>query len=223
MPRRPTVLVFDVNETLSDLAPMAARFTHVGAPARLSSLWFATLLRDGFAATVAGHREDFLDLARGALGSVLTGCELNRPTEEAIRHVLDGFAGLPVHADIAPGVQALQKRGFELVTLSNGSTQVAERLLDGAGLRQAFSRLMSVEDAGVWKPAPAAYAHAGRTCQVPLADMLMVAVHPWDLDGAARAGMQTAWLDRAGAPYPGYFRPPTYAGHNLSELAAQLP
>ena len=29
---RPEVIVFDVNETLSDLAPMAQRFEDVGAP-----------------------------------------------------------------------------------------------------------------------------------------------------------------------------------------------
>jgi hypothetical protein len=28
----PSVIVFDVNETLSDMAPMAGRFTDVGAP-----------------------------------------------------------------------------------------------------------------------------------------------------------------------------------------------
>ena len=37
---RPSVVVFDVNETLSDMAPLAARFAEVGAPelaARLSA------------------------------------------------------------------------------------------------------------------------------------------------------------------------------------------
>jgi 2-haloacid dehalogenase len=43
------VLIFDVNETLSDMAPMAARFEDVGAPACLAKTWFAGLLRDGFA------------------------------------------------------------------------------------------------------------------------------------------------------------------------------
>ena len=46
-----SVVVFDVNQTLSDLAPMARRFADVGAPEHLAKLWFATLLRDGFALT----------------------------------------------------------------------------------------------------------------------------------------------------------------------------
>ena len=38
---RPAVVVFDVNETLSDLRPMAERFAAVGAPPGLAATWFA--------------------------------------------------------------------------------------------------------------------------------------------------------------------------------------
>ena len=31
---------------------------------------------------------------------------------------------------------------------------------------------------------------------------MLVAVHPWDIDGASRAGLVTAWLNRSGGPYP---------------------
>ena len=38
---RPSVIVFDVNETLSDLSPLGARFVEVGASASAAPLWFA--------------------------------------------------------------------------------------------------------------------------------------------------------------------------------------
>jgi len=47
----PSVIVFDINETLPDMAPVAELFTGVGAPGHLAPLWFASLLRDGFALT----------------------------------------------------------------------------------------------------------------------------------------------------------------------------
>jgi 2-haloacid dehalogenase len=49
MPDRPDLIVLDVNETLSDMAPMGQRFADVGAPPLLAKVWFASLLRDGFA------------------------------------------------------------------------------------------------------------------------------------------------------------------------------
>jgi 2-haloacid dehalogenase len=45
--KSPSVVVFDVNETLSDMGPLAARFAAVGAPKHLAKLWFAALLRGG--------------------------------------------------------------------------------------------------------------------------------------------------------------------------------
>jgi 2-haloacid dehalogenase len=51
--------VFDVNETLSDMAPLAGRFADVGAPELLAKVWFASLLRDGFALAATGGKEAF--------------------------------------------------------------------------------------------------------------------------------------------------------------------
>jgi 2-haloacid dehalogenase len=222
MTARPSVIVFDVNETLSDMAPMADRFADVGAPGHLAQLWFAMLLRDGFALTATGSQESFAVLAAGTLRAVLAGVRLDRDVEAAIEHVLAGFMALPVHPDVPDGVRALRAAGFRLVTLSNGATAVAEALLERAGIRGEFEALLSVEDAGAWKPARKAYDYAGRRCGVGPAEMLLVAAHAWDTDGAARAGLGTAWINRAGSAYPGYFTPPTHTVSALTELPGVL-
>ncbi len=176
MEPRPSVIVFDVNETLSDMAPMASRFTEVGAPGLLATAWFAAVLRDGFALTAAGGREPFARLARGALETVLAGVSLNRPAAEAAGHILAGFSDLSVHPDVPDGVRLLRQGGLRLVTLSNGSADVAGQLLTKAGIRGEFEHLLSVDDAPAWKPAPAAYAYAARACSVPAAQMLLARV-----------------------------------------------
>ena len=144
---RTPVIVFDVNETLSDMAPMADRFADVGAPPHLASFWFAALLRDAFALTAAGGGERFATIAADGVRSVLHGVECNRSLEEAVRHVLNGFQGLPVRPDVPDGVRALRAGGHRLATLSNGGTAVAEGLLSRAGLRDEFERVLSVEQA----------------------------------------------------------------------------
>jgi 2-haloacid dehalogenase len=52
--------------------------------------------------------------------------------------------------------------------------------------------------------------------------MLLVASHPWDIDGAARAGLRTGWLNRTGNAYPAHFRAPDYTARALTGLADQL-
>ena len=49
--------------------------------------------------------------------------------------------------------------------------------------------------------------------------MMLVAIHPWDIDGAARAGMATAWLNRGGRDYPTHFTQPDHTITALAELA----
>ena len=165
------VVVFDVNETLSDLAPMGRRFADVGWPEETAKIWFAGLLRDGFALAAAGTTEHFAAIAEETLRGILTdpasGLDVTASgLDMAVEHVMSGFSELPVHPDVPEGVRALSASGARLVTLSNGSTEVAERLFAAAGIRQHFERLLSVDDAGVWKPAPEAYAYAARVCSV---------------------------------------------------------
>jgi 2-haloacid dehalogenase len=219
---RPSVLVFDVNETLSDLTPMARRFAEVGAPGHLAKPWFAGLLRDGFALTVAGVAEPFARIGEEGLRASLGRLALQGSLEDAIAHIMKGFGELGVHDDVAEGTQRLSELGFRLVTLSNGSTSVAQRLLEQAGLRQRFEQLLSVEEAGIWKPAAGAYAYALARCGVEPSKAMLVAVHPWDTDGAARAGLRSAWINRDEASYPGYFSAPDMRASSLVDLADQL-
>ena len=216
------VIVFDVNETLSDLSPLAARFVAVGASATAASLWFASVLRDGFALTAAGARPEFATVAREALTAQLSVSSLDQPLESAVAHVLDGLSELPVHADVAPGVQGLASAGFRLVTLSNGGTALAEKLLGDVGLRDHFERLLSVDDARAWKPSREAYEYAARECGVSPGDMVLVACHPWDVDGAIRAGLDAVWVDRHEGHYPGTFSSPTYTVAGIDGIIEAL-
>ncbi len=218
------VIVFDVNETLSDLGPVAEAFTVAGAPVHLAELWFAVVLRDGFAAAVSGDLVRFADLGRDAARDLLaepvrrSGVDL----EVAVDQVLRAFTSLDLHPDVAPGIRALAGSGARMVTLSNGSASVAEGLLTRAGLRDQVEHVLSVEDAGIWKPAARAYRYAAETCGVEPAELLMVAVHPWDLHGAHAAGLRTCWVNRPGSgrllQYPAHFSAPDHVVSGVGDL-----
>lgn len=201
---------------------MTGRFLDVGAPGHMAHAWFAGLLRDGFALTVVGSNAAFSHVGAEAMRVSLDGLPLNRSTEDAVEHIMRGFGVLHVHADVPAGIRALADRGIRLVPLSNGSTDVAQRLLDQAGINGHFERLLSVQDAGVWKPAAGAYAHALAECRAEPMDAMLVAVHPWDIDGASRAGLATAWINRGHGRYPDYFEAPDVEASSLTHLAQLL-
>lgn len=221
MSRSVTTVVFDVNETLSDLSPLGDRFSDVGASAELASSWFASVLRDGFALSTCGQMAPFAEIGKSLLATLLPA-SLDRPLADAIEHIMEGFTSLDVHGDVPAGVAGLDDAGLRLVTLSNGSAGVADALLTTAGLRERFESLMSVADAGLWKPARAAYDYAAQACGVEGSQMLLVAVHPWDIHGAHVAGLQTAWINRSGGDYPDHFSRPDIEISGLDELPAAL-
>lgn len=223
MPDSPRVLVFDVNGTLSDLTGLRRCFTAAGAPAELAPTWFAGVLRDGFALTVAGAPARFADVATAGLRAVLAAePEFTGSIDDAVESIMAGLTTLTVHPDVVPGIRRLAEAGHRLVTLSVGGTSVAEHLLAGAGVRDAFERVLSIEDAGFWKPDRRAYEHAVRSCGLEPGDLMLVAVHPWDIDGAHRAGLRTTWIDRVGVPYPDVFAEPEFTVAGVGQLADVL-
>jgi 2-haloacid dehalogenase len=216
----PEVLVLDVNETLSDLEPLRARFEQAGLPAYTLDTWFAATLRDGFALTAAGSYASFRDVAADVLRTLFATHGVDHAG--AVDLVLSGLAELPAHPDVGPGLRKIHDRGVRLITLTNGATGISERMLADAGVLPLLEHRLSVEAPQRWKPHPDAYRYAAQTCGVDPARMALVAVHPWDIDGARRAGLAGIWVDRKESPYPSAFLPPDLQVPDLEVLADTL-
>lgn len=222
-PVRPLAVALDVNETLSDMTPLADRFEQVGAPVHLQATWFAGVLRDGFALTAAGGHAEFATVARAALLSLLSGLDgLKLGPAEAAEFVLSGLPELPLHPDVRPGLERMHASGIRSITLTNGSAESSRALLERGGAAGFVEQRLSVEAVGRWKPAPEPYLYAAQRCRVRPEQMMLVAVHPWDVDGARRAGLTTCWINRADSAYPEPFRPGDLECRDFIELADAL-
>ncbi len=211
------LVVFDVNETLSDLAPLAARFAEVGAPEHLVATWFAGVLRDGLGLAAAGGFAPFAELARAGARSLLTGVVAD--PKGAAEHVLAGLADLDVHPDVPGALRRLRSAGLQVATLTNGSVALTERLLARAGLLELVGVRLDVAAVRRWKPAPEPYRHALAATGVAADRAVLVACHPWDVAGAQAAGLGGAWVNREGRPYPEPLGSPDIAGASLGEVA----
>jgi 2-haloacid dehalogenase len=213
--RPPQAVIFDVNETLTDMEPLRARFEDAGLPGHLMDTWFASVLRDGFALAAAGG---FAEFARVA-GDVLRGMGLD---DQGVGHVLGGFAELRVHPDVPDGMRRLRAAGVRLFTMTNGAAAMTEGILRREGLLDLVEATLDVSGPGVWKPARAAYEYAVGRAGVRPEEAALVAVHPWDIDGAQRAGLVGAYLDRRGTAYPSVMSAPRVTARDLRELADLL-
>jgi 2-haloacid dehalogenase len=220
----PSLLVFDVNETLLDIESMAPIFERIFGDKRVLRVWFDQLIMYSMTLTLADQYKDFWALGVGVLQMVgaIHGVPVNPHDIEALAH---GMKTMPAHADAAEGLRQLQAAGFRMVTLTNSPPARGSRTpLENAGLDRFFERQFHVEAVRAYKPTPAVYHMVARELGVPTAACCMVAAHVWDTIGGQSAGMAGALLTRPGnaaLPVPGVPQPNATAA-DLPSLAAQL-
>lgn len=216
-----SVAVLDVNETLFSLDAVGAGLDDLGLGSQHLGLWFARMLRDGFAVATMGSSVAFPDLVdhhTRQLGREL-GVEV---TGEDVERVVGAFDEVEAHDDVAGGLRRLHDAGVRLVPFTNGSAPIVARFLARAGLAGVVEEPRDVTTAGMWKPSPDAYRWICDDVGVPPSDAAMVAVHPWDVAGAMRAGLVGAWLDRDGDRWPSFQAAPDVTGATMPELADAL-
>lgn len=218
MSARPRTVAFDVVETLMSLEPLRTRFTDIGLAPDLLERWFDRLLRDGMALTLAGDYERFPAVAAAALRTLARG-ELD---DDAVDHVLAGFAELPAHPDAEPAMRTLGEAGISMVCLSNGTAEATTDFLERANLTGYIDQVISVVDVHSWKPSPTVYSYALQQIGQPASTVGLIAVHAFDCHGAKRAGLTTGWASRLEGHYTDVCTPPDVSGHDLVDVTQQL-
>jgi 2-haloacid dehalogenase len=214
------LVMFDVNGTLFPLGPIAERLAEIGLDGRLD-LWFARVLRDGFAAAAAGTFAPFESLARHHL-AVLLEAAGEPVTDDRLDRVVGGFSEVTAHDDVEPALRRLHDAGMTLVTLTNGSVEVTAAFLEREGLDGLVAASYDASQAGRWKPAPVAYSDVLERHDTEAGDAALVATHPWDVQGAVETGLTGVWVNREGKRYPEALAAPTIEVASFDEAAEQL-
>jgi 2-haloacid dehalogenase len=210
------VCVFDVNETLLDLAALDPLFERVFGDASVRRLWFNQMLQSAFVGTMTDAYATFGEAAGAALKMTeeRSGVEVSEDDRQGI---LGGLRELPPHPEVLDSLDRLRNAGFRLATLTNSTQEVAEAQVENAGLAGRFEQILSADTAKRLKPAPAPYRMAARALEIPERGMRLVAAHAWDVAGALRAGCAAAFVARQ--PFDPLVERPDVVGADLAEVA----
>ncbi|MEI7771338.1 MAG: haloacid dehalogenase type II [Chloroflexales bacterium] len=214
-------IVFDAYGTLLDVASVSnnceARWPGHGDA--LTRLWRARQLEYSWLRSLMGRHADFwqvtgeaLDFACAALGLDLA------PADRAA--LLDSYLHLAPFPEVAAALGQLASA--RKLVLSNGAPAMLRAGLEHAGIAGCLEAILSVEAAGMFKPAPQVYALASAHLGCAPADILFVSANGWDIAGAASFGLRTAWLNRAGAPAERLGIAPEIVAPNLAALADMI-
>lgn len=220
---KPKVIIFDVNETLLDLESMRKSVgSAIGGREDLLPLWFSTMLHHSLVVSATGDYDSFGNIGVAALQMVAEINGINISQEDAKTAILTPLRSLQAHSDVAQGLAKLKAQGYKLVTLTNSSLKGVELQLKNAGLSQYFDANLSIESVGVFKPHLSTYQWAIKDLGINADEALMVAAHGWDIAGADKAGLQTAFVRRTGKVLFPLAEKPDYSVLDINELASTL-
>jgi 2-haloacid dehalogenase len=215
------VQVFDVNETLLDLAAMDPHFQRLFGDASVRVTWFDQMIQSALVATVTGVYSPFGAHAMAALAMTAeqAGVELADEDKEAVAAQL---RQLPAHPEVPGALRRLRDAGLRLASLTNSTEQVARAQLEHAGLLDLFELVLSADTVGRLKPAPEPYLMAAERLGVAVGEVRLIAAHAWDVAGAARAGCATAFVARPGKVLDPLVERPEIIGADLAEVAEAI-
>jgi 2-haloacid dehalogenase len=215
------VQLFDVNETLLDLAAMDPHFQRIFGDAGVRVTWFNQMIQSALVATVTGVYHQFGAHAMAALEMTAeqAGIQLADGDREAVAAQL---RQLHAHPEVADALRRLRDAGLRLAALTNSTEQVARAQLEHAGLIDTFELVLSADTVGRLKPAPEPYWMAAERLGVAVDQVRLVAAHAWDMAGAARAGCATAFVARPGKVLDPLVERPEIIGADLAEVAEAI-
>jgi 2-haloacid dehalogenase len=212
------VQVFDVNETLLDLAAMDPHFERVFGDASVRRSWFSQMIQSALVATVTGAYSQFGAHAMAALEMTAeqAGVQLGDDDRQAIAAQLRRLAA---HPEVAGALRRLRDAGLRLAALTNSTEVVARAQLEYAGLINLFELVLSADTVRRLKPAPEPYRMAAERLGVAVDQVRLIAAHAWDVAGAGRAGCATAFVARPGKVLDPLVERPEIVGADLAEVA----
>ena len=213
--------VVDMQSWLTEIvAPYLAAKGWAGDPNSFVTWWRRTHFENSMIDALCdrGHTP-YREIGQRAVAYVMDRCGIGYTADE-VRSLVSAIEKLKPFPDVAPALAKLRAKGYKLAILSNGDRDMLKAA--GPHIGVAFDHVISVEEAGYFKPHWKAYAKAAEIIGQDPASILFVANHAFDCIGAKSYGMRTAFIDRRKRPFGQTPHQPDLVVVDFAELAAVL-
>ena len=226
--REVNVLVFDQYGTIVDMqgglidaaTPFLKDKGWKGEAHRFVTWWRRTHFENSMIDALCdrGHTP-YRQIGHRAVSFVMDRCGITYSQDE-VRWLVSEIEKLKPFPDVLDALVTLRASGYKLAILSNGDTDMLEAAKPHIGFD--FDHVISVDQAGYFKPHWRTYAKAEDVIGEDRSSCLFVANHAFDCIGAKSYGMRTAFIDRRKRPFGETPHQPDLIVSDFAELAASL-
>lgn len=144
-------------------------------------------------------------------------------SESAIKDIVGQYHKLRAYPDVVNALKDLKSQGHVLKIVANPTKKMIEDHSKFAGTFPYLDEIISSgEEAQAFKPSPKVFQLGIARAGCSKEDILWVTGHFWEIVGAHRQGLKTAWTNRARWPILQIGVKPTYTTTTLQELADAL-
>jgi 2-haloacid dehalogenase len=219
--------MFDLYGTVVDMqsgltqaaAPYLKAKGWTGDPSRLVTWWRRAHFENSMIdALLERDHIAYREIGRISLSYTLERAGIAH-TQDEVRKLVAEIERLKPFPDAVQALGRLKKR-YRLVVFSNGDRDMLEAIRPHLGIE--FDRMISVAEAGRFKPSAAAYRKAAEIAGARPEEILFVANHAFDCVGARAFGMRAAFIDRRKRPFGDWPYQPDLVVGDLKELADTL-
>lgn len=188
--------VFDAYGTLFDVHSAVRRGGQaLGDKATaVSELWRQKQLEYTWLRSLMGTHADFWQVTADSLDFALAASGV--PDRALHEKLMELYLQPDAYEEADATLAALQKAGLSTAILSNGSPPMLEAAVRSAALDTRLDAVLSVEDVGIFKPAPRVYQVAVDRLGVPRDRICFLTSNCWDAKGAAHFGFRVTWVNR---------------------------
>jgi 2-haloacid dehalogenase len=188
--------VFDAYGTLFDFATAAQRCRDVLGDDidKLTALWRDKQLQYTWLRAAQHRHADFWQVTADALDYTLETLHIDKP---GLRdRLMKLYLTLDPFPDVPDALKQLKEAGLRTVILSNGSPMMLDAAVKAAKLE--LDAVLSVEEAGVFKPDPRVYQLAVDRLGISASAIAFQSSNAWDAYAASAFGMKVVWCNRYG-------------------------
>lgn len=212
---------FDMNETLLNLSLLGQQFDKHFEDRYVLKYWFTKLLHSSTIMGIMDEYRNFGELAEITLENLFF--ENNKPLSDVVKNeILGEFKKLPAYDDVRPALNQLKENNIRVIAVSNSSLTMIKEQLTNSGIIDLFDSYYSVDSVKKYKPFKDIYLSVAKKEGLNTNNIVMVATHDWDLFGAKKAGLSTAYIKRKQAIYHPYYLQADFKGSNLIDLIQQI-
>jgi 2-haloacid dehalogenase len=212
-------VLFNLTGTLVDPTVLAAPLGGSGADEDLILAALDDAVAMAMVEAITGGATPLDDLIAAAMRRRL---RLAGADESRAAAALALMGTMPAYFEVPGALEELRGHGLRLGVLAQSSAAATDSVLRFAGLRDRFELVLSAQDAGAPKPDLRGYRHALEQTGAEPAALCFVSTHWWDVAGAKRAGLRTAWVARRERALLDTVPPPDYTGRDLAEVAEAI-